>query len=331
LGDSITNKWVFRVASSPEVGGGHVMRCLSIGRELHKYQSVHFLLCNGGEYWFDHVKHYSMTASIYKTLAEVKNKNLLVDGYNFSSLETKAWSEKCKCMAFIDDNNIAPNYANIIISSRMDKMNQKKYKNQTILQGTNYALLASEYANSIPSNVKKVKTILVSCGLIDSNNITGQVLDALSKCNFCGNVNIAIGSNAPYLQVLSHSVKRYHFSVSIVLDSYGLHDLLVQSDMVVGTGGVSLLERMALGKPSVTIIAAENQRNQVIWCESFGATILVDPLRAKFQHNLVHKIDLLLKSEEKRLKMSNKGMIAIDGHGSERVAKCMALVNSNYV
>ena len=60
--------WVFRVSSAPRVGGGHVMRCLSIGRELNKHQSVHFLLCNGGEYWFDHVKHYSMTANALHAL-----------------------------------------------------------------------------------------------------------------------------------------------------------------------------------------------------------------------------------------------------------------------
>ena len=316
--------WVFRVSSAPRVGGGHVMRCLSIGRELNKHQSVHFLLCKGGEYWLDRIEYYGMTASIYKASVEVKNKNLLVDGYDFSSLETKVWNKQCKCMAFIDDSNTAPNYANIVISSRMDKMNQKNYKKQIILQGKNYALLASEYINSISRNVKKVTTILVSCGLRDSNNFTSQVLDALSECNFYGDVNIAIGSQAPYLQALSNSIKKYNFSINIILDSNGLYDLLTQSDMVVGAGGVSLLERMALGKPSVTIITAENQRNQVIWCENSGATILVDPLERKFQHDLVYGIDLLLKSEERRLKISNKGMRTIDGYGSERVARGMA-------
>ena len=57
------------------------MRCLSIGRELHKYQSVHFLLCNGGEHWIDRIKYYSMTASIYKSPVEMKNTNVLIDGY----------------------------------------------------------------------------------------------------------------------------------------------------------------------------------------------------------------------------------------------------------
>jgi len=35
-------------------------------------------------------------------------------------------------------------------------------------------------------------------------------------------------------------------------------------------------------------------------------------------------IDFLLKSEEKRLEMSGKGISIIDGKGSDRVARCMA-------
>jgi len=318
------NSWVFRVSSMPGVGGGHIMRCISIGIELLKYQPVHFLLCNGGEYWLDRVKYYGISASIYKSLTEIKNKNLLVDGYDFSSLEIKKWSEQCKYMVFLDDNNMAPSYANMVISSQMDNINQKNYENQIILQGNEYALIAPEYKSIISSNVNKVTSILISCGLRDSNNLNTRVLNALSECGFDGNVNIAIGSQAPHLQELSNSIGNYSFLVSIVLDSNGLYDLLVKSDMVIGSGGVSLLERMSIGKPSVTIIAAENQRNQVVWCENSGATILIDPLEQRFKYNLVHGIKLLLESKEERLKISRNGMRIIDGYGSMRVAKCMA-------
>ncbi len=325
MGDSINNKWLFRVASSPEVGGGHVMRCLSIGRELHKYQSVHFLLCNGGEHWIDRIKYYSMTASIYKSPVEMKNTNVLIDGYGFSELEIQDWREQCKYMAFIDDNNTAPNYVDLVISSCMDNISQKNYKNQIVLHGNQYALLAPEYISSVSHNTEEVTNILVSCGLRDSNNFTSQVLGALSECDFKGNVNIAIGSQAPNLKKILNSVNNYNFPVNIVLDSNGLYDLLIQSDIVIGAGGVSLLERMALGKPSITIVAVENQRNQSVWSENSGATILVDPLEQQFQYDLTNAITILLKSEERRLEMSNKGMAIIDGKGGMRVARCMAL------
>ena len=310
----------------PKAGGGHVMRCISIGRELNKYKPVHFLLCKGGEYWIERIRHYGMTASIYKSPAEVNGKNLLVDGYDFSNLEVQEWSDQCNNLAFIDDNNMAPKNVNLLISTCMDNCKSKKKDKATFLYGSKYALLAVEYAKKhYVKNKTIVSNILVSCGLQDSNNYVSKILSALSESNFDGNVNVAIGSQAPNLQKLLHSVNNYHFSVSVTLDSNGLYDLLMQSDMVIGTGGVSLLERMAIGRPSVTIIAAENQRNQAEWSEKVGATVLVDPIKQQFQHDLRGAIDLLLKSEEKRLEMSVNGSSFIDGRGSERVARCMSL------
>lgn len=319
------NKWVFRVSSAPDAGGGHVMRCLSIGRELQKYQSIHFLLCNNGKDWIDRIKYYGITASIYSSPLEMENTNVLVDGYTFSKLEIQSWRDKCKYMALIDDDEIAPNYIDLVISTRMDSIIYKNYKSQKILQGSKYALLASEYAGKVSTNDnKEVANILVSCGLIDSNNFTCQVLSALSECNFNGNVNIAIGSQALNLQQITNSINNYNFSINLVLDSNGLHNLLIKSDIVIGAGGVSLLERMSLGKPSVTIIAVENQRNQAIWSKNSGATILVDPLEKKFQNNLMNSINVLLKSKERRLEMGSKGAAIIDGKGVTRVARCMA-------
>ncbi len=300
------------------------MRCLSIGRELQKYQPVHFLLCKGGEYWIERIEYYGMTASIYETPTEVENISMLIDGYKFSDSEIQSWYKQCKFLAFIDDNSAAPIYVDLVISSCMDIVHNK-HKNQVILQGNKYALLAPEYAKKVNNNsVKEVSNILVSCGLRDSKNFTGQVLNALSENNFSGNVNVAIGSQAPYLQELLNSTSNYNFSVNIILDSNGLYNLLMQADMIIGAGGVSLLERMALGKPSVTIVAVENQRNQVVWCEDAGATVLVDPVKEQFKYNLVRAIRSLLKSKEKRLKMSNMAIRIIDGKGSDRVARCMA-------
>ncbi len=328
LHDKKDDKWAFRVASSPEAGGGHIMRCLSVARELHNHQiSIHFLLCKGGEYWIDRIKSYGMTASIYKSTEEIKNKKLLVDGYDFSSVEINTWGKQCKCMVFIDDNDTPPSCADMVVSSNFNIVqhcNKGKFKLK--LNGSSYALLAPEYAKNICNfNTKKVESILVTCGMIDSNNFTSQILESLSKIGFDRNVTIAIGSQAHYLQEILNSIRKYNFSINIVLDSNGLYELLAKADMVIGSGGVSLLERMALGKPSVTIITAENQRNQAEWSENNGATILVDPARQGFKFSLTSAIDFLFRSENERIKISDKGANIIDGKGSKRVAKYMTL------
>jgi UDP-2,4-diacetamido-2,4,6-trideoxy-beta-L-altropyranose hydrolase len=317
--------WVFRVASAPKVGGGHIMRCLSIARELHQHRSVHFLLCEGGEYWIDFIESFGMTASIYRKNAEIKNKNILIDGYEFSDFEVQVWRDKCRCMVFIaDECSTFLDFSDIVISFCKDTF-QKKYKNQTILQGSEYALLAPEYKKNISNyRVKEVKNILITCGLIDSNNFINESLKSLSKINFNGSVKVAISSQAPHLKKLLNSINRYSFSVDIILDCNNLFKILMESDIIIGTGGVSLLERMALGIPSVTIVASENQKFQSEWGANIGATIVVNPIEDEFQHNLIDAIKLLLKSKNMREAMSKKGMRAIDGKGAYRVAKILS-------
>ena len=209
----------------------------------------------------------------------------------------------------------------------MDKLQSCDNK-KILIQGSKYALLAPEYGISSNTNrtnsMKKVKNILISCGLRDSNNYSLQTLDTLSACNFDGKVVVAIGSQSPHLKSLLSVKEKYDFIVEVVLDSDGLHELMKKTDMVIGAGGVSLLERMALGKPSVTIIAAENQRNQADWAETIGATINADPLKSEFKTDMIRAINLLLNQKEKRVEMGYRGMNTIDGKGSKRVAKCMA-------
>ena len=325
------NTWVFRVSSRVENGGGHVMRCLSIGRELNKYCPVHFLLCKGGEFWIDRILDYGITASIYKSPKEVNNKNLLVDGYDFSNVEINSWNEKCNKIVFIDDNCSSFKNVDLIISTCMIKFDNSKVKKEMYLLGPKYALIAPEYSKkNIGKNKKNVTDVLVFCGMRDSNNYIGKVLTTLCKANYKENVTIAIGSSSPNLEKILSSIKDYNFSVNVEIDSKSLYDLLIDSDMVIGSGGVNLLERMSLGRPSVTIVTAENQMGQAKWSEEIGATILINPVDKEFDYKLLKAILLLLKSRKKRLEISEKSSLAIDGNGAARVADVLFFLGGRY-
>jgi UDP-2,4-diacetamido-2,4,6-trideoxy-beta-L-altropyranose hydrolase len=316
---------VFRVASSTKDGGGHMMRCLSLARELIKYAPVHFLLCHKSEYWSKKITDQGVTSGVYNSPDDIYKSNLLVDGYHFSDVEINKWRRKCNKMVIISDSDNIKGGADIFVVSPGIKIDQSSLLKGVILHGSEYALLAPEYAKNIPAcNAKYVKNILVTCGLSDSKNFIGSALEALSKVNFCGDVSVAIGRKAPHVNKLLNTIGNYNFSVNLVLDSDNLHDLVSKSDMIIGTGGVSLLERMALGKPSVTIIAAENQRNQVEWSKSIGATIMIDPLDEKFQYNLECAIECLIQSLIKRSNLGSRGGRYVDGKGCKRVAKYMA-------
>jgi len=315
------SKWFFRVSSLPEVGGGHIMRCLSLSRVMARYVPVHFLLCPGGEYWISKIEQYGITASVYKSSNDIKSSNLLVDGYEFSDADLDSWKNQCGKLVMICDYDTCSSYADIVIAPNLN-VHQISFLHQILLSGYEYALLAPEYSHKkVKRTASSVKNILISFGLYDSNNFSARALNALNANNFSGNATIAIGRNAPYLSVLYRIINNFSFSVEIILDSNGLYQLLLNTDMVIGSGGMSLLERMSLGIPSVTVFVTENQKEQVRWSEQLGATIALDGGSDYFDEELIDIIGKMLLCENTREEMMSCGMKSVDGLGAERVAE----------
>ena len=314
-------KWVFRVASNPEAGGGHVMRSLSLARELHRYEKVHFLLCPGGEYWIEKIKKHGIGVSIASNFYIKNISNFVVDGYDFTDAEFRAWRDNCDRLIFIDDNNLAPVYADVVIAPGIPDY-KSSWGNQVVLSGAQYSLLSPEYSNSRPlPSISHVQSVLITCGLRDSIDCSGKALRALANLGFNGSVTVAIGGGAPHLKSLKAAISLYKCPISIVVDADGLFSLLLKSDVVIGTGGIGLLERMAVGRPSVTVVTAGNQIQQAKWAEEIGGTILVNGLGQSFEHDFSEALNRLLLSKEQRKKMSVNGMKAVDGKGVERVTK----------
>jgi spore coat polysaccharide biosynthesis predicted glycosyltransferase SpsG len=199
---------------------------------------------------------------------------------------------------------------------------KSSHKNQIVLNGFQYSLLAPEYSlPNISPSVDDAHCILIACGLRDSLDWSGLVLRALGRVQFDGSVILAIGSDAPHLESLKVAVSLCKFPITIVVDSDGLFLLLMKSDVVIGSGGISLLERMAVGRPSVTVVTAHNQIQQAQWAETIGATILVNGLDQSCEQKFKEVLRRLLSSKGQRQEMSTNGMKAVDGKGAERVAK----------
>jgi spore coat polysaccharide biosynthesis predicted glycosyltransferase SpsG len=95
---------------------------------------------------------------------------------------------------------------------------------------------------------------------------------------------------------------------------------LLEADVVVTTAGQTLLEAAALGTPSATVVAVENQRPQALRLAKLGATHLLE-LSADKLTALLRRLDA---SPEERRELARNARAAVDGRGAERVAKRIA-------
>ena len=104
----------------------------------------------------------------------------------------------------------------------------------------------------------------------------------------------------------------------LVLDVPDMVGALDEADFVIGAGGVSLMERMAAGVPSLTLLLAENQRLLVEGAARLGATIDGSKLA---RDEFTGALQAVFADTGARVSMAAAGRTAIDGEGATRVAE----------
>jgi spore coat polysaccharide biosynthesis predicted glycosyltransferase SpsG len=81
------------------------------------------------------------------------------------------------------------------------------------------------------------------------------------------------------------------------------------------------MERMSLGKPSVTFVASENQKLISDWAHEIGGTFTLNPSDPHFESWLDQLIESLIFDEDQLVNMGITARKAVDGNGIVRVAQ----------
>lgn len=97
----------------------------------------------------------------------------------------------------------------------------------------------------------------------------------------------------------------------------GLGPELAQADVVVTAGGVTLFESLALGRPTIAVVVAENQRRQATGAAGAGAILLSGVAEAP-----ARAVELL-SDPERRSALSSAASSLIDFQGAQRIAEAI--------
>jgi spore coat polysaccharide biosynthesis predicted glycosyltransferase SpsG len=324
------NIWIFRVASKPEVGGGHISRCLAIAKSLRSSSEILFVLDEGGDAWIPRLKQEGFDAGIVgrEILGKGREMNragCLIDGYEFGEIDFQFWRKEMGLVVAIDDFQTLTTTADVSIQPVYSRSAEEQTGG--VISGPAYAILDPSYGNlNIPVINQSVSNILIAFGLRDSPNATGVALEALAllaKEGFAPAVTVSLGGRAPHLASLYGMVDLYKLDVTFALDQPGIRHLLQASDLVLGGGGISLLERMAMGRPSVSLAIADNQCLQMDWATHLGATVNAGKSGETTAERLGNYVKNLADDFGAREKMSEAGSRNIDGKGAGRIAELL--------
>lgn len=317
--------WAFRVASRPEVGGGHVARCLTLARALgHLNQHVVFILDDGGRRWERMIAEAGHACILASDACPPDVAACLFDGYDFDERTVAPWRGQVRVMAAMVDHQPIPAWADLAIAASARPADIGPIKTE-VLAGLDFALVDPAFVAHQPRAVRnKAENVLVSFGQRDSKNATGLALEALELLDREREiaVTVALGRSALHLSAVTDRVAGMS-RVALEVDA-DMKRCYSTADLVVGGGGVGLLERMAQGLPSVSVTLADNQRCQIELCAQSGGTVDaggVDDLDAA---RLVEILSPLFQSRERRAAMGAAARHAVDGAGAVRCAKAMS-------
>jgi UDP-2,4-diacetamido-2,4,6-trideoxy-beta-L-altropyranose hydrolase len=318
-------RWAFRVASRPEDGGGHVKRCLSLAKAMQSEADIVFILDDSGGKWRPLIEARGFSGPQLSDLPASHWQGCLIDGYGFTPEEIDSWRARSDKMVTIDDFGHDIEFADVILRPTATAAAAAR-SGQVIFEGPEYALIDPDYAGIAKKNpAAEVRKILVSMGSRDSHNINALVIPALEQAAISTNpteinndieVLIAIGPDAPFLDQLRRQAKDSDLTINIATDRDNLVAEIADADLMIGAGGVSLLERMAAGLSSVTVAVAENQHPSVRRAVDAGATLQ----SAADISDLTSNISRMLSDTDLRKEISSQAALTVDGRGCARVA-----------
>jgi spore coat polysaccharide biosynthesis predicted glycosyltransferase SpsG len=198
---------------------------------------------------------------------------------------------------------------------------------QTLI-GPAYAMLRPEFAQWRAHSLQRraqplLRNLLITMGGMDQANATGQVLDALTRCELPTDMRITVvmGPTAPWLAQVQAQAVAMPCPTQVLSGVSNMAYMMAESDLCIGAAGGSAWERCALGLPTIVLILAANQHSGAMALQSDEAAwVVADANQLMAQMSvLFHK-----KTQTAALqKMSQAAAKLVAGNGASQVVEIL--------
>jgi len=324
---------LFVCAAGPRVGGGHVMRSLTLARALEQ---------RGAACAFQATPEVARVLDAFAPdMARAKTDEgfdaLVFDNYALTADDHRA-AAKGRPTLVIDDLADRPLAADLVLDAGPARRAQD-YAGlippaAKLLLGPDYAPVRPAFPAlreaALARRAKRppVGRILVSLGLTDVGGITGKVVNLLRPILGDVKLDLVLGSGAPSLPdlwVLAAVDPRLELHV----DTQHMPERVFDADLAIGAGGSTTWERCVLALPALTLILADNQVAAARALEAAGVTPCLEVDAPDFEAAFVRAVQDLLADGDRRAALSSASATVCDGLGADRVAEAfLALLSA---
>jgi len=331
-----SRKILFLADAGLQVGGGHVMRCLTLAGVLQDLGAQCAFMASPAvlgvvrAFAKPGIDLIPCTAeTMVEAACEVSSDAVVVDHYGLqASDETQLRAGRL--LIALDDAPGRPHDCDLLVDSAIDRQPADYEpwvpKGSQIWTGPNFALIRPEFAAARRKVLERrdrdgdVRSILVSLGLTDVGAITAKVVEALVSKGIESRILAVVGSAAPSLPRL-RELSGIHANLRVEVDVKAMGPVVGEADLAIGAGGSSTWERCCLGLPGITLVLADNQADMAARLETHGVTKTLDVRQVGFSNQLTDSVTRLINDSAARRSMSAKGSLICDGMGAERTAR----------
>ncbi len=327
---------LFVVDAGSAVGGGHVMRSLTLAGAMQGQGAIcqfvsppaveAILAAFAPEMGrLDAIS--SSAQDLVTAASEAQFDAVVFDHYGLAEPDHRLIA-RGKPSLVIDDLADRPLGADLVLDSgparRAEDYDGLVGDGARLLLGTQYAPVRPEFAalrqNALAWRSEPVRRILVSLGLTDVEAITGRVVERLRPRVTEVGIDVVLGADAPSMASLA-KIARRDTRITLHVDSPHMARLTAEADIAIGAAGSSTWERCTLGLPTLMLVLAENQRASAQTLAERAAALVLDPAAPGFEGHFDRALMRLTTDADLRRQLAGSSAELCDGQGAPRVAE----------
>ena len=342
--DNKHKRILIRADGSKAIGFGHLVRCSNLAQELQKLGwEIKFLTAEPDAmvkrfFKTQNLDIVSVSASPEKINAETHLKVLnkfdakitILDSYSIDD-EYRLNLKKADIKVIaVDDVYSHYSHADIVINHNLscDVSKYGDFKG-SLLAGTEYALLRSEYGELKRRRRGKVPNIMVVMGGSDNKNQRSRVVNILDKMRWDFTITFVSGFYALDKGVTGSGNKKLDLSnksgwsheCRFIGRTEDFPSLVSNCDAAITAGGVTTMELAAVGIPFMIIMTDKLQlENALAWKKS-GCAMYAGDADKLNNYDIKTAMTEFLSNISNWSKMGNLGRRLVDGKGAARTAK----------
>lgn len=332
----MSSNLLIRVDASPQIGAGHVMRCLGLAQAWKKNKGgITFVSADMLAFALERIRNEGFDVEFvrneagslqdaYSTKAIAEGHQarwVVVDGYHFGVDYLRALRTSRNKILLIDDEGRRDGaVADLILNQNLHAtaaMYSVRESNNNLLLGTHFAMLREEFigpgSEQVREYPKLAKKILVTFGGGMPPDVLSEVLKAVAALG--NQVEVAVvGSQVADTPVPS--------CVRFLGTLPNMAPIIAWADIAVSAAGSTSWELCRLGVPSILVDLTQNQRPLGIELGLRGIALHI-PRESANAASFLRALKELLPDDSRRREMSEKGMKLVDGRGAKRVVAAL--------